>query len=164
MITIKLPYTTENIEDSQSIVDNQKQYSTVLRSVYNRKMEGMSDKEVRAYMKTLSYKHPVNCWLIESALYEAKALIDSKDSLKSKDKIIFGSKKQFNRRTKGLISNEEYKKSRLSKFYSVGQANQKGNRFFTLNIIDDNEVIFKPSRGVKIKLKLPNLSPNYKKY
>jgi hypothetical protein len=47
-------------------------------------------------MKTLSYKHPVNCWLIESALYEAKALIDSKDSLKSKDKIIFGSKKQFN--------------------------------------------------------------------
>lgn len=155
MITIKLPYTTESIDDIQTIVDCQKQYSKVLRSVYNRKKEKFSDKEVRAYMKTLSYS--VNCWMIESALYESKAL------LKINEDVIFGSKKQFIRRCKGLISNEEFKQSRLSKFYSIGQANQYGNRFFGLNIIDDNQIIFKPNRDTKIKLNLPNLKPNVRK-
>lgn len=155
MITINLPYKIENIEDIQTIVEYQKQYSNVLRSVYNRKKEGMSDIDIRSYMKTISYS--VNCWLIESAIYEAKAM------LQTNKPVIFGSKKQFIRRCKGLISNEDFKKSRLSKFYSIGQANQKGNRFFTLNIIDDNEVIFKPNRNTKIRLKLPNLKPNIKK-
>lgn len=155
MISFKLPYKTEDINDKQVILDYQKQYSKVLRSVYNRKKEDISDKDIRSYMKTLSYS--VNCWLVESALYEAKAL------LKINENVIFGSKKQFIRRCKGLISNEEFKTSRISKFYSVGQANQYGNRFFDLNIIDNNQVIFKPNRNTKIKLNLPNLKPNIKK-
>lgn len=155
MITYKLPYKTENSEDIQTIFEYLKEYSKVLRSVYNRKKENFSDKEVRSYMKTLSYT--TNCWVIESALYETKGLLAINEN------VIFGSKKQFIRRCKGLISNEDYKKSRLSKFYSVGQANQYGNRFFDLNIIDDNQIIFKPNRNTKIKLNLPNLKSGIKK-
>jgi hypothetical protein len=157
LITYKLPYKTDNPEDIETINQYQKVYSKVLRLVFNRKKDGLSDKEVRSYMKTLSFS--VNCWVIESALYESKALISSNEN----ESVIFGSKKQFIRCCKGLISNEEFKKSRISKFYSVGQANQFGNRFFGLNIIDDNQIIFKPNRDIKIKLNLPKLKPNIKK-
>ena len=154
MITIKLPYKTS--EENLNLVDYyQREYSKVLRCVYNQKLKNISDKDVRLYMKTLNGFNELNCWVIESALYESKIL------LKSEHKIIFGSRKQFIRRCKGLITNEEYKAYRLSSIYSVGQAKETGNRLFRLNIIDNNQIIYKPKFGTKIILDLPKLKLNY---
>lgn len=157
MITIKLPYKTST-EGLEIINQYRKLYSTILRSVYNQKKKESSDKEVRLYMKSLNNQEDINCWFIESALYESKTLIKS-----GKENIIFGSRKQFIRRCKGLISNNEYKEFRLSKFYSVGQAKETGNRMFRLNIIDDNNIIFKPKFGTKVILELPKLKKHYLK-
>ncbi len=154
MITIKLPHKTS--EESLNNIDYyQKEYSKVLRSVYNQKKNSLSDKDIRHYMKTLMGFKDLNCWVIESCLYESKTL------LKSDSKLIFGSRKQFIRRCKGLITNDEYKASRLSSIYSVGQANMMGNRLFKLNIIDDNQIVYKPNRNTKIILDLPKLKQGY---
>lgn len=153
MVTIKLPYKSESIH---SIEEYQKLYSSVLRSVYNKKNDGMSDKEVRVYMKSISYKDRLNSWFIESALCEVK-------NLSNKNNVIFGGKGQFIKRCKGIIGKEEYKKNRILPFYSVGQANEHGNRMFQINIINNNQIIFKPNRKTKIILCLPNLKQNIKK-
>lgn len=154
MITIKLPYKV-NDSDKDIIYSYQKDYSCLLRSAYNQKKKGKNDIDVRKYLKNIK---DINCWFGESALYEAKGLLSNKS-----EKVIFGSKKQFIRRCKGLITNEEFKMSRVLPLYSVGQANQKGNRLFDLNIINDNQIVFKPKKGIKVIIDLPNLKPNIKK-
>lgn len=156
MIIIKLPYIASSI-DTDLIIQYQKNYSSLLRSVYNQKKKGFSNKEIREYVDTLSNNlKELNCWFTESALYDTKALLKSKS-----DNIIFGSKKQFIRRCKNLITSEEYKESRLLPIYSVGQANMKGNRLYDLNIIDKNQIVFKPNRETKIILNLPKLKQGY---
>jgi IS605 OrfB family transposase len=42
-------------------------------------------------------------------------------------KVVFGTRKLFNDRVKGKISNQEWKDARDNQLYSIGQANQKGN-------------------------------------
>ena len=156
MITIKLPYNAST-SDTDLIIQYQKNYSSLLRSVYNQKKNGLTDKEIRIYVNTLSTNlKELNCWFTESTLYESKTLLKS-----NKDNLIFGSRKQFIRRCKNLITNQEYKESRLHHIYSVGQANMKGNRLYDLNIIDNNQIIFKPKFGTKIILNLPKLKQGY---
>ena len=59
MITIKLPHKTS--EESLNNIDYyQKEYSKVLRSVYNQKKNSLSDKDIRHYMKTLMGS--INCY------------------------------------------------------------------------------------------------------
>jgi len=159
MITIKLPYNSST-SDTEIINLYQKKYSSLLRSVYNQKSNGLSDKEIRIYVNNLSNNlKELNCWFTESALYDAKTLLKT-----GKDNIIFGSRKQFIRRCKNLITNKEYKESRLLPIYSVGQANELGNRLFKLNILKDNQIIFKPNRNTKIILNLPILKQGYFKH
>jgi IS605 OrfB family transposase len=156
MITIKLPYNASQ-SDNALIIQYQKSYSSLLRSIYNQKKNGFSDIDIRLYVKLLSNNlKELNCWFTESALYDAKTLLKS-----SKDNVIFGSKKQFIRRCKNLISNEEYKESRLLPIYSVGQKKETGNRLFRLNILNDKQIIFKPKFGTKIVLNLPKLKQGY---
>jgi hypothetical protein len=50
------------------------------------------------------------------------------DLAKIDNKTIFGGKKNFIRRCKGLITNAEWKALRIMPIYSIGQANTKGNR------------------------------------
>lgn len=159
MLTIKIPYKLNNPSDLDILSFFQKEYSSILRVVYNRKKDGFSDKDIRSYIKSLNNLNKANCWVTESALYQTKTLIKNNND----NKVIFGSKKQFIRRCKNLISNKEYKELRLSNIYSVGQANEKGNRFFSLDILEKNQIIFKPNRDTKVILNLPNLKPNIKK-
>lgn len=46
---------------------------------------------------------------------------------------------------------KEYHKKRIMPFYLLGEANQKGNRFFDFNL-NENKVIYKPSKGIKIEI------------
>lgn len=154
MITIKLPYKA-NQNDIDIINQYQKDYSSLVRSIYNHKLKGKSDIETRLYSKSIKQ---LNCWFAESALYDVKTVIKN-----NKENIIFGSKKQFIRRCKGLITNEQYRESRILPIYSVGQTNQFGNRLFRLNILENNQIIFKPNSKTKIELNLPQLKPNIKK-
>lgn len=79
-------------------------------------------------------------------------------------KAVFGGKKllqqitrEHNRKNKDLnkISKltEQYRNNRNRSYYMVGEANQKGGRFFDFSNIVNGVLIFKPYKGVKCEIK-----------
>lgn len=114
-------------------------FSSMLRFSYNRCKEGLTKKEI--YAKVNEVFPNVNCHLRSCAQDEAfmNWLSNGKDATK---KVYFGKFKRFQR---GLISKEEYKESKNSGVFSCGEANQKGNRLFQIDI-ENNKFIYKRSR------------------
>jgi IS605 OrfB family transposase len=154
MQTIKLPYTSS--EDLTPIL---KQYSSVVRYSYNRFLENKSEKDIRALVKTLNQVEMLNSWLVQCAILDAKAV----QNRFKEQKVIFGGRKNFIAKMKGLISKEEFDRKRLSPLTIQGEKLKNGNRSFKLNIIENNSIIFKLNRNKHITLELPNLRNNIKK-
>lgn len=68
------------------------------------------------------------------------------------EKVIFGGRGNLKRRFLNKITNEQWKELRLENICSIGESPQKGNRKFDLQIIEENKIIFKPSKKLKIYL------------
>lgn len=49
---------------------------------------------------------------------------------------------------------EEYSKKRIGSIYLMGEANQKGNRFFDFTMLNEYKLIYKPQKGTKIEFDL----------
>jgi hypothetical protein len=157
MKTIKLPYQISEL-DSSIVKKYRQQQSIIIRYAYNRFLENKTEKEIRLLCKNLNNIDLLNSWLVQSAIKKSSEIFKrTKDS-----KIIFGGKYNFINRIQNKISKDEYQNNRLLPITSVGESIQKGNRLFNFNIIEDNSIVFKPSRNIKIKLQLPKLKKNYK--
>ena len=154
MKTIKLPYKTT--EDLTPIL---KQYSNVVRYSYNRFLEGKTEKDVRLLTKSLNSIDLLNSWLIQCGIKDGKAI----QTRFKNEKVIFGGKHNLIKRSKNKISKEEYQLKRLCPINIQGEELKQGNRSFKLDIIDNNQIIFKLSKNKHIELKLPNLRNNIKK-
>ena len=172
LITLKIKYLCMSDEDSLVIQNHINNYNNVLRFTYNRKVDNPSitDVELNVLQKSMNNVF-LGCWFLSSARIEAKEMLKAIDELNKinddehqvdKKCIIFGSKKLFTDRCKGLISREDFNIKRYHALYSVGEYNQKGNRYF--RIISDKEVVFKPNNKTHIKLSIDNLSKKYKSY
>ena len=146
MKTIKLPVTfNEKIEEDIRV------YSSVVRYSFNRFQEGHKIKEIYHDCRR---KFDIGSHLLNCANREAQSLFKREGN----KKVIFG---DFKRRIKGLISNEEFKISKLRGFTSEGRANQKGNCHFKFDIFN-NTIIYKRNRKEHISLELPNLKKKVK--
>ena len=154
MITLKIKYTTT--EDGLNLIkEYRKQYSSVLHYAYNRRYEGVNEKETEKQISLLNNIPLIQSYLKRCAVKHATQLIETDDK-----KRIFGGKKNFIARCKGKISRDEFLEKRLSNLYVIGEANQHGNRFVKIN--DDLESFtFKPTRKDKIIL---NINGSYKRY
>ena len=154
MITLKIKYTTT--EDGLNIIkEYRQQYSSVLHYAYNRRYEGVNEKETEKQISLLNNIPLIQSYLKRCAVKHATQLIETDDK-----KRIFGGKKNFIARCKGKISRDEFLQKRLSNLYIIGEANQHGNRFVKIN--DDLESFtFKPTRKNKIIL---NINGSYKRY
>lgn len=147
MKTIKLKVTfNDSIEKDIRI------YSSIVRYAFNRFQDGASKKEI--YIKAKGI-FDINSHLLSCAIREANSLY----KLRKDKKIIFG---DFIRRTKNLITKDEYKKSKLRGFCSEGEKIQKGNRLFSFDI-ENETIIYKRSKKEHISLKLPKLKNNIKR-
>ena len=153
MKTIKLPYKT-NV-DLTSII---KQYSNVVRWSYNRFHKLLKEKDVRQLSNSLN-NIELNSWLIQCAIKDGQAI----QKRFKNEKVIFGSKNNFFKRLKNIITKQEFQLKRLSSINIQGEMLQKGNRSFKLDIIENNKIIFKLNKLNHITLELPNLRNNIKK-
>ena len=155
LITWKIKFTCEF--DLFNVIN---EYDKVLRFTYNRLTENpdLSTKELSAIQKTMNKSDLIGCHLCNSAIYDAKAIIEHSDDNKG---IIFGGKKLFVKRCQHKIDKETFIHKRLLPLYSVGEANQTGNRLFT--IVDKDTVLFKLNRHNHYELKLHNLGKNRNK-
>ena len=158
MITIKLPY--KNIDEKylKTLLDLQRVQSNITRYSFNRFQDGLKDNDVREQLRQID-NLKIDSWFRQCGLLEAKQVFKRRGN----DKVIFGGRKNLNDYLLGKKTKEEFKEKRLLPLVSQGEANQKGNRKFALDIIKSNQIIFKPSQGNKFILQLPKLRSNYKK-
>ncbi len=157
LITYKIPYSCLNLEVILSYI---KQYNNVLKCTYNYRLQyfdnsELKDKEidtlVREYQNQLKHVELIGSHLMNSANYNAKALIEKNGDTP----IIFGGRKLFLQRCDDKISKEEFQLRRLVPLYSVGEANNTGNRHF--RIIDTNTIVFQPNKNTHIILNLSSI-------
>jgi hypothetical protein len=154
-----MPYTTDDtsLKEIHSLM---KQFSSVVRYSYNRYFEGISDiKKIKFLLSNLNNINKLNSKLIEYAILEGKDVYTRFQN----EKVIFGGKNNFYERCKAKISKDEFKINKLSPITCQGITNNKGNSYFNLDIIDNNQIIFKVNKYVHIPLYLPSLRKNIKK-
>jgi len=154
MKTIKLPYNSDT-----NLTEISKQYSNIVRFSYNRFLENKSEKDIRLLSKSLNNINLLNSWLIQCAILDAKALYKKFQN----KKVIFGGKLNFINKLKNKISKNDFNIKRLSPVNIQGEKLNRGNRSFKLDIIDNNQIIFKLNKNRHIYLKLPKLRNNIKK-
>jgi hypothetical protein len=167
MKTIKLPIEYSNKDDLNIISEYTRLQNNVIRIAYNRFREGLSEKEIRNYLKNMnlySESITIDSWFIQSGIYKAKEMY-KKDLEASKSsgifrKRIFGSKHNLTNRSKGLISKEEFKNNRTLPLLIIGEAPKKGNRKF--NFTNTSIIEFKPYKNCKINIQFPKLRKNLK--
>ena len=156
IITFKIPYSCEKLDEILPYIE---QYNSVLKFTYNRRRDNHDldlpkkefDKLIREFQNQMNNVELIGSHLMNSANIDAKGLIE-KHGL---DPIIFGGKNLFLQRCNDKISKEMFKLERLSPLYSVGEANQHGNRMFQL--LDLETVLFKPSKQKHFSLKLHSI-------
>ena len=148
IITFKIGY-----ECDDSLLEIIKQYNNVLRFTYNRLFENniLKTKDITLLQKTLKHCELIKSHLRNSAIYDAKALIEKNN----KKQVIFGGKHLFKQRCKKKIEKDEFQLKKLRPLLSVGEAIQNGNRLF--QIIDENTILFKLDRNNHFVLKLKNV-------
>lgn len=124
--------------------------------MFNRVKDGSKETQIKHIdIKNIPL---IDSWFKQSCIKEAISI----NAIAKNKKVIFGGKKNFISRCKGLISKEEFQENRLSPIYSIGESSNpsvKSNRKFQL-CQDLKTIVFKPDRKTKIELQLPNLRPN----
>ena len=154
LTTISLPY---KCQDNEIIYKLLQQFSNVVRFSYNRFKDNNSQKQIRQKCKQLKNIQLLNSWIIQCGIKNSLYLFKRKDQ-----KIIFGGKNNFLKRMKNKITNKQLKDKRLLPLSIQGQYLRKGNRNFKLDIIQNNNIIFKLNKTNHIKLHLPDLHKNIK--
>ena len=168
MKTIKLPVEYSNKDDLKIILEYIRLQNNVTRISYNRFKEGLSEKEIRSYLKNMNLSSElvnIDSWFIQSGIYKAKEMfnkdLEFEKSFNYFPKRIFGSKSNLIRRSKNLIDKETYQNNRSLPLLIIGEAPKSGNRKF--NFTNLSNIEFKPFCGYKISISLPKLRNNYKK-
>lgn len=162
MKTIKLPYTCTDENFGESLSELQRIQSSIYRIAYKRASEGLAEIEIRSICRNLFPQ--VDSWITQSAVKKGIGQFKADWELAKFNKVeftgnrIFGGKKNFFERMRGMISKEEYQESRLENLYIIGEGTQCGNRKFNFNT---DSITFKPSKGNKFELLLPNLHGFY---
>lgn len=161
MITLKLKYSLEDIQDQNLIHSYMNQYNHVFRVAFN-KFQSNNRTSVKLISNELNNIELLDSWFIASALNEAKALYNSNQD----NKVIFGGKKNFIQRMKNQISKEQFNLKRLNPLCSVGEKKSgtksvHGNRKFKLS--SDLSFITLKLKEKKIKLNLKYYHQNIRK-
>lgn len=158
MITIKLPYKS-SIEFQDKLNLLRKEYSNVVRYSFNRLKEKYTEKDIRYFLNGLNNVKNLDAWTKQCGILEAKAILKRNPD----NKVIFGGKTNFIKRLKNKLSKEDYQENRLLPFCIYGQKGEHGNRKFKLDIIENNQIIYKHKCKEHFILNLPSLRNNYKK-
>lgn len=162
MFSVKIPYKISNDDDRAIINRMIREYNSMFRVAFNRvwNNESVNYKDI----SNLNNIQLLNSWYALSALKEAKDVAKTiKKSNPTQKKVIFGSRKKFIDRQKGLISHDDLIESRLRPITCYGEQSSitksvHGNRKFKL---DENlECIYLKVGKSKIKLIIPKQKRN----
>ena len=132
-ISFRFKYEDKKLQDV--LLEDSRICSSMKRFVFNRLLEKKTKVEINAELKE---KFKCNSFLRNSEIIDGSVTFDGFKKRKC-DKLYFG---QFKRFQKGLITKEEYTDSRNTGIYAVGEANQKGNRLFKVDV-QNTKIVYK---------------------
>ena len=135
MKTISFRFKYEDKHLQEVLLEDSRICSSMRRFVFNRLLEKKSKVQINAELKE---KFKCNSFLRNSEIIDGSVTFDGFKK-RNCEKLYFG---QFKRFQKGLITKEEYRDSRNTGIYSVGEANQKGNRLFKVDV-QNGKIIYK---------------------
>lgn len=138
------------------IDDYIRQFNNVKRFAYNRFKDGYGFSQINKLTKKLNNLDLLDASIIEGAMMKAKEVYDRNGD----KKVIFGGKNNFNK----LKYNKESAKPLIKNvnLWIAGKSNQHGNRKFNFDF-ENNTVVFKPNRNIKIPIIFQEPSKNQKK-
>ena len=130
----------------------QREYSAIFRFAYERWIDEYTEKQIRSEVKA---RWPdINCWIAQCAILDAKTQYTAHLATKHRSKkVIWGTRKLFDKRQRDEITNEEFKKARLRPVIIQGEALNKSNRLFDFSKLSENILIFKPNKYTRIEYK-----------
>ena len=135
-------------------IQNSKLYDYTLKEViaFKEKYDSTQSKILNKINENQELLKNNSNSLIKSKLFKKITLL--KQSLKSN--ICFGGRLNLQKRTKGLITKEQFKELRLYPITFYGETATKGNRFFGFNDLSNGQIIFKPYKNKHIHLTISN--------
>ena len=133
MKTISFRFKYEDKKLQEVLLEDSRICSSMKRFVFNRLKEKKTKVEINAELKE---KFKCNSYLRNSEIIDGSMAFDGFKK-RNCDKLYFG---QFKKFQKGLITKEEYRDSRNTGIYAVGEANQKGNRLFKVDVQNGKSV------------------------
>ena len=135
MKTISFRFKYEDKKLQEVLLEDSRICSSMKRFVFNRLLEKKTKVEINAELKE---KFKCNSFLRNSEIIDGSVIFDTFKK-RNCEKLHFG---QFKKFQKGLITKEEYKDSRNTGIYAVGEANQKGNRLFKVDV-QNTKIVYK---------------------
>lgn len=132
-ISFRLKYENKQLQDV--LLEDSRICSAMKRFVFNRLKEKKTKVQINSELKE---KFKCNSFLRNSEIIDGSVTFDGFKKRKC-NKLYFGKFKKFQ---KGLITKEEYRDSRNTGIYAVGEANQKGNRLFKVDV-QNGKIIYK---------------------
>jgi len=154
--TISLPYVTSE-DDGQLIAEWQRLHACVIRTGYARAAgpDGtpLAEKALRDLLKTRFPAHPLGSWGIHCATREAIGLRRQRPD----GRLVFGGRANLERRTKGLITREDWRHRRQSRSIEIiGDRTRWGNRH--LRIAANGLSATVEFLGRSVTLRLPDMA------
>ena len=152
MISLKLK--VEQLPEE--VVPHLREYNKLSRCVYNL----MTKKNIdhKEAVKWIEQKYSYNTEIINKTMLmdhigiKADMMVKANKAL-GRDSVIFGSKHEWKRLHKNLLSKEDFDKKRnLSGCLYTGKAQMKGNMMCLLDT-QNKQLIFKPKKGICIPIK-----------
>lgn len=174
-LIFKLKNNDNNVETIKSL---QQDYSVCFRQIYNN-LDLIKDDNFMGSLRIKSSK--LKEYLIKETIafdekrsYNLKKIQENIDELNSyeklnpkqfkhlkylersiKSKIVFGGKINLIKRSKNLITKEEWKDKRLYPLVFYGETSRKGNRFFDFKELVNGKLLFKmESTDIKLNLEI----------
>lgn len=137
----------------------QRVQSSMIRSAYKSASHGVAEISVRAELKSKFGDSGLDSWFQQSAVKSGIGMFKA-DTEIGLSKRVFGGKKNLIRRSKNLITREEWKRLRMLPLYIIGESPPRGNRKFEFGV---DTIVFKPHKGKRIDIHLPNMRKNWHK-
>jgi len=145
MITLQAKLIFLNQEDEQTVLNLMRRWSSCMRYVYQRLLEGYDRKELK---RTFPEFFGLNSRYVDDAILKAQSTIKSMKEIGiNSEKIIFGSRKLFRQLQKRHLNGKDYQKlktvwreKRKYNLYSRGDKSKKGN--LNLRVIEKDEEVY----------------------
>jgi hypothetical protein len=149
MQTISLPYRC-SAEDRAFLDDCRRIYSAAVRSAYANGVDAggapQQQKPLRDLVKSRFAGGVLDAWALHCATLEG---MDLRKRVPD-GRMVFGGRKNLERRQKGLIEPEDWKRARLRPITIRGDKTQAGNRHFRLSA-DCRSCTFTMLQGGRVK-------------